>query len=181
VNLTNDVTGSAATTISELDGTYTFTGLAAGQYTVTPQPSDTYTVSPTSRSVTITLQSQSKVNFRVFNYCSKTLINLPFWGTTGNVIYVVGTNFGPPPTDNTTPVAITLSDGTTASVPAGVYFGTNDPATWVSATVNSWNPFFISVQVPLLDGRLMRVWVVKGGLTTCIKIVPTNLFISTRS
>ena len=181
VNLTNDATASdPVTTTTNLDGSYTFTGLEAGTYTVTSAPSDIYTVTPATKSVTIASVSQRKINFLVVSFCSKTYITLPFWGTSGSVVYIIGTNFGPPPTDNVTAVAITLSDGTTASYPAGVYFGANDPTTWVSATLQSWTPFYITAKVPLLDGRLMRVWVVKAGLTTCINIVPTNFFINTR-
>ena len=180
VSLINDATGSNLETTSALDGSYTFNGLEPGTYTVMPEPSNLYTVSPTVKSVTIALESQRKINFLVFSICTQTYITLPFWGTSGSVVYVIGSHFGPPPSDNETSVAITLSDGTETSKPAGVYFGTNDPTTWVSATLQNWTPFYITVKVPLLDGRLMRVWVVRGGLTTCINIVPTNFFINTR-
>ena len=175
----SDTTGIPAET--KTDGSYTFTGLAAGTYTVTPEPTDIYSMYPTAKTVTIALENIRKINFYIYSFCTKTYITLPFWGSEGNVVYIIGLSFGPPPTDNTTAVAITLSNGTTASYPAGVYFGTKDPATWVSATVQSWTPFYIAAKVPLLDGRLMNVWVVRGGLTTCINIVPTNFFISTRS
>jgi outer membrane protein assembly factor BamB len=180
VNLTNDATGVLSTTTTNLDGGYTFTGLEAGIYTVMPEPSDFYTVTPATKSVTIALENQRKINFLVFSFCTKTYITLPFWGTNGSVVNIIGTNFGPPPTDNVTAVAITLSDGTEASYPAGVYFGTKDPTTWVKASVQSWTPFYITAEMPLMDIRLMRVWVVRAGLTTCIKIVPTNFFINTR-
>ena len=179
VILTNS-TGDVVTTTTKLDGSYTFTGLVPGTYTVTPELSDTYSVSPASRSVTIVAENQRKINFLVISYCSKTIITLPFWGADGDGVTIIGTNFGPPPTDNTTAVAITLSDGTTASFPAGVYFGTNDPASWVAAKVKNWSPFYINAKVPLLNDRLVKVWVVRGGLKTCIKIVPTNFFINTR-
>ena len=175
----SDTTGIPAET--KTDGSYTFTGLAAGTYTVTPEPTDIYSMYPTAKTVTVALENIRKINFYIYSFCTKTYITLPFWGSEGNVVYIIGLSFGPPPTDNTTAVAITLSNGTTASYPAGVYFGTKDPATWVSATVQSWTPFYIAAKVPLLDGRLMSIWVVRGGLTTCINIVPTNFFISTRS
>ena len=180
VNLTND-SGVQVSTTTKLDGSYTFTGLVPGIYTVTPDLSDTYSVSPKSKTVTIVTENQRKINFLIISYCSKTIITLPFWGADGDTVNIIGTNFGPPPSDNTTTVAITLSDGTETSFPAGVYFGTSDPATWVSATVKSWTPFYITAKVPLLDGRLLKVWVVRGGLTTCIKILPTNFFINTRT
>jgi outer membrane protein assembly factor BamB len=181
VDLINNSNGAITTAESGLDGTYTFTGLDAGTYTVAPETSTTYSPLPTSRNVTVTLENISKVNFRLISYCSKPIITLPFWGEDGATVNVIGTNFGPPPTDNTTAVAITLSDGTEASLPAGVYFGTNDPATWVPATITSWTPFYITVKVPLLDLRFMRVWVVRAGLSSCIKIVPSNFFINTRT
>ena len=180
VNLISNSTGATATTTSNSDGTYTFTGLNPGTYSVTPEPSPIYNVVPTTRTVTISLESLRKINFLVFSFCTKPIINLPFWGTNGNVIAILGTNFGPLPSDSTSVVAITLSDGTEISKPAGVYFGTNDPETWVSAVVKTWSPVYITAEVPIMDLRLMRVWVVRGGLTTCIKIVPTNFFINTR-
>jgi outer membrane protein assembly factor BamB len=181
VNLVNNASSAdAVITYTNSDGSYTFTGLEAGTYTVIPDPSSFYVVTPTSRSVTVLLESVRKVNFFVISFCSKTYITLPFWGADGDTVYVIGTNFGPPPTDNTTSVAVTLSDGTEVSVPAGVYFGTSDPETWVSAKFSDWTPVYITAKVPLLDGRLMKVWVVKPGLTTCITIEPTNFFINTR-
>ena len=170
-------------TVSTEDGRYTFPGLKAGSYLVRPVVPSQQIAEPTTKNVNLAFENQPEVNFVISSYCSETYITFPFWGSYNHVVDVIGLNFGPKPTDNdsATKVAVTLSDGTTTSLySAGVYFGTNDPATWVQAKVYSWSEFDISVKVPKLNGRLVRVWVVKPGLNTCINLTPSNFFFNTR-
>jgi len=173
--------GTSTVATSGTDGSYTFTGLVAGTYTVSPDQTGFFTTLPISRIVDLSVENVFKVNFTAFSFCSKTYITIPPFGTTGAVVNIIGLNFGPKPSaTSTATVKITLSDGTTASYAPGVYFGTADPTTWVSATVMTWTPFYITAQVPLLNDRLVKVWVVKSGLTACISIKATNFFINTR-
>jgi hypothetical protein len=180
VTLVNDLTGFTDEAISGLDGSYTFTGLESGSFTIIPEQTEFNTVSPDTKNVIVTTDSVRKVNFKVYSLCTKTFITIPFWGTTDSTVNIIGSFFGTTPIpDDTSTVNVTLYDGTTASVTPGVYFGTNDPASWVKATVDSWTPVYITAKVPVLGLRVVRVWVVRPGLSTCITNSPANFFINT--
>ncbi|MBN2109193.1 MAG: carboxypeptidase regulatory-like domain-containing protein, partial [Deltaproteobacteria bacterium] len=180
VSLVNDLTGDEYTATTGLDGSYSFPGLESGSFTVIPEQTEFNTVSPASKNVIVTTDSVRKVNFKVYSLCTKTLITIPFWGTTDSTVNIIGSFFGTTPApDDTSTVAVTLYDGTTTSVAPGVYFGTNDPSSWVKATVDYWSPVYITAKVPVLALRVVRVWVVRPGLSACITNSPLNFFINT--
>ncbi|MCX8043757.1 MAG: carboxypeptidase regulatory-like domain-containing protein, partial [Desulfobacterota bacterium] len=160
-------TGTSTSTVTNQDGNYAFTGLSSGDYIVAiaDEMKGYYQTLPTNRRVSLTTEGREDLNFVVRSLCSTVYVVLPFFGVEGTPVHILGTNFGwSEPLDNET-VSVTIGDQSD-TIPAGVYFGTEDLSTWVKAEVMSWTPVKISVKVPPSSLRiplsLVKVWVVRS-------------------
>ncbi len=153
------------------NGIYSFTGLEYGNtYTVTVD-STGYSANPESRTITL-IESNESINFILSPVCPVVYLNVPFWGSSGSLINIFGTNFGLiEPADD---FIVTLEDGT--SLPAGVYFGNTDPSTWVKADVVFWSPVKILAEAPGGFG-LVNVWIINETACMYTPAFKTNFFV----
>ena len=170
-NVSGTESSQAAKTVTSKDGVYSFTGLSSGDYviSISDDLKDYYQSLPESRTVTLTSQGKEDVNFIVSSYCSTVYLAFPFAGLEGTLVNVFGINFGwSEPLDNET-VQVTLGSQSD-TIPAGVYFGTDDLSTWVKAKVKSWSPVKILVEAPqssmIMPFNLVKVWVVRQNRNT---------------
>jgi hypothetical protein len=171
VNLAVEDDESLNTETNE-DGTYTFTGLEAGKYTVTIDQ-EGYTSLPKSREANIAQKNIEYINFFVYPTCPDVFVNIPFIGSEGTLVNIFGTNFGWEEPEE----EVTYSIGDTGvTLEGGVYFGTEDPETWVKADVVSWINFKIVAEAPEGFG-IFSVWVVNETACNYTSAMSTNLFI----
>ena len=161
----------STTALTSADGVYTFTGLSAGDYTVSIS-SDGYNALPSKQAVELVSESKDDVDFVLYPICPIVYVNIPFYGGSGSLVNIFGINFGLEPPDD-----LLVSVGEVGiSIPAGVYFGTSDPATWVRAKTNYWSPVKILAEAP--DGiGIVNIWVINETGCYYTNPVPTNFFI----
>lgn len=161
-----------ASTETNEDGVYSFTGLSSGTYTITVDQ-EGYTSMPDSQTVEIFGASKENVDFIVRPICPVVYLNIPFFGSKGSLVNIFGVNFGmaEPPEE----LMVQLGD-TGITLPAGVYFGTSDPETWVKAEVKLWSPIKIVAEAPGGFG-VVSVWVLNETECYYTNAMATNIFI----
>jgi protocatechuate 3,4-dioxygenase beta subunit len=168
--------GSAKTETTS-DGSYSFTGLSAGKYTVAVNP-DAHSARPLSISVELVGEGKENNNFLLTasSECPQVYFNFPFFGSYKQLVNIYGLYFGmsKPPEDE----LVTVGDSG-VTLKSGVYFGTEDPETWVRAEVEFWSPVKIVVNAPDTFG-FVYTWVIylnekdSGCYTTPY---PTNFYL----
>jgi len=175
VTLTGTSTGETTTDSS---GQYIFTGLTAGQYTVAVS-NEFYDLRPASITKQITSESIESNNFIADPICPVVYLNIPPFGSAGSLINIYGINFESRDQSNDD-VTVTIGD-TGVSVTPGVYFGYQDPSTWIKADVVQWLEGRILVDAPGGLG-IYHVYVVitdeDGESCVYQNPFPTNIFFS---
>jgi len=169
---------STGETTTDSSGQYIFTGLTAGQYTVSVS-NEYYELRPESITKQITVDSIESNNFIADPICPVVYLNIPPFGPAGSLINIYGINFESRDQSNDE-VLVTIGD-TGVSVTPGVYFGYQDPATWIKADVVQWLNGRILVDAPGGLG-VYHVYVVitdeDGEGCVYQNPFPTNIFFS---
>ncbi|MEI6126307.1 MAG: PQQ-binding-like beta-propeller repeat protein [Pseudomonadota bacterium] len=184
---TFDQTATPITAITSKDGVYAFTGLEPGDFTISLGDADKkqYQLYPASINVAITSESKDNINFIANSSCTVSMFNFPFFGNEGTLVNIFGTNFGwsKPPDNETVAIAIDSPSpqGASLTKTSGVYFGTDDPTTWVKAKVKMWSPIKILAEAPqpaVTGFGITKVWVVRKTASDsgCGKALSSNFF-----
>ncbi len=175
ISLSGSITGETTTDSS---GQYIFTALTAGLYTVSVS-NDFYDISPESIPVDVTTSNIESKNFTASPICPVVYLNIPFFGGEGTLVNIYGINFEDRDQSNDTTL-VTIGD-TGVSVSPGVYFGYEDPSTWIKADVEQWQSGRILAYAPGgLGFYNIFVVIVDEDGNGCVyqNSYPTNFFLS---